>query len=105
MIPTGDMDRRIVIQQVTVTKDSSLAPIESWTQFAKVWAKKQDFQQAVIRPDSEDTTVSRTRWTIRYLPNLLNTYRVSWQGQIYRIIGTSEVGRQEGIEILTERVE
>lgn len=95
------MDRRIVVEQKTVTYDSWNHPTETWTTLATVWAQKMD--KSVSESGELNQVVARntTEWTIRYLSTLKADARISYGGDYYYITGIIEIGRKEGQRVIT----
>jgi SPP1 family predicted phage head-tail adaptor len=98
----GRMDRRVVIQQPTATKDDWNYDTIAWTTFATVWATKLDKGVAETVEASRQTAVNRTQFNIRYLSGVNATMRISYGGLFYYIVGVEELGRREGQILYTE---
>jgi SPP1 family predicted phage head-tail adaptor len=101
----GNLDRVIQLQRIaTVTTDSYGAKSPSWTTFATLRAQK--LSNAIIdregaRGDSTDNTITfRSRW----LYGVTLECRVTYEGQQYKIMGLTELGRRVGLDITCERV-
>ncbi len=98
----GELDRKIVIQSLTQTRDAYGALSDTWATFATVWAKKRDVrgdeyfaaQQVNARVDSI--------FTIHYLSGVLETMRIACDGKYWDIRRLNELGRREGLEIYAE---
>lgn len=96
------MDRRIVIEQKTVTRDSWNHPTETWTTLATVWAQKTDKSTAESGELNQVVARNSTEWTIRYLSTLKADARINYGGLYYYITGIIEIGRKEGQRVITE---
>ena len=98
----GRLDRRIVIQQAELVQDSFGQPVQIWTDFQKLWARvtyptaAERFHSAALH--SERTAV----FTIRFITNLDEKMRISYEGLYWKITGIREIGRREGYEISGE---
>lgn len=98
----GRMDRRITIQNYTVQRDSWNHPRQTWTTLHTVWAHK---REVVLREQTElqqRVGYTRTHFKIRYVSGIDTTMRVEYDNQHYYVIGVKELGRQEGLELITE---
>ena len=95
------MDRRVVIEQKTVSRDSWNHPTESWSTLATVWAQKVD--KSVSEGGELNQVVARntTEWTIRYLSTLKADMRIVYGGNYYYVTGIIEIGRKEGQRVIT----
>ena len=97
----GDMDRRITIQVYSYETDGIGGIIESWTDFAEVWAQvtqqsgREFFGAGAIQ--SERKVVFRLRW----LDGITVLHRVVFGGREYNIHEVRELGRHEGLELHT----
>lgn len=98
----GGLDRRIVIERVSVTYDEFNAPVEQWSTLATVWASKVDVKDGErFRADAVSSEIT-TRFRIRYSTTVADVSprdRISYDGRLYDIVAVKEVGRREGIEI------
>ena len=85
MIRAGELNRLVVIQESTVTKDTSGAPQTTWSEFAQVWggrvlASGREFWQA--RQVTADATAV---WKIRYLAGVVPAMRLLDGSTVYDI--------------------
>lgn len=97
----GPLDRQVVIQCRSLSQNSEGAPVESWTTFATVWAQKTDLRgQEYFAAQKENAEVT-TLWRIRYLTGLKAEMRISYDNLVYDIIQISELGRRDGMEIMS----
>lgn len=99
----GRMDRKVDLMKPTTTTDSFGQVVESFAAEVSVWAQKRD---VTGREDVEaDQVVAqvRTEWTIRWRSDILPTWRIRYGSEIYLIDGILEIGRREGMKILTTK--
>jgi head-tail adaptor len=110
----GHRDRTITIQQRNATDavDSEGAPTPDtagWTTLvANMPAAKQDIQGRERFVSNEESARFDTRWEINYRvdmdPELVDVpklRRIVHNGRTYDIVAASEIGRREGLELLT----
>lgn len=101
----GELDRRIVVEQYTTTRDSWNHPTQTWTTLATVWANKH-VKRSNERTEMEQTVnVNLHTFRIRYRADVDTTMRIAHDGRYYYIVGTKELGRKEGLELTTEQRE
>jgi SPP1 family predicted phage head-tail adaptor len=98
----GKMDRRIVIEQPTATKDDWNYDVVTWTTLATVWADKLDRGSGEVVEVDRQTALTRTQWTMRYRSTVNSTMRILYNSQYYYIVGVEEIGRREGLRVFTE---
>ncbi|WP_075216157.1 phage head closure protein [Mongoliimonas terrestris] len=96
------LDRRIVIQRATTAPDAMNEPIQTWSKLASVLAAKEDIRDserysagAVV---AKITTRFRIRWSTT-VADVSPTDRILFDGRVFDIVGTKEIGRREGVEI------
>jgi SPP1 family predicted phage head-tail adaptor len=102
----GKLDRRLTIQQKTITRGSMGEVVETWATVAIVWArllssKGREFYSGGVQLGVEDAG-----FQIRYsaaVGAMDQTWRVVYEGQPYNVFSVSEVGRREYLTILAKR--
>lgn len=99
---SGDMDRKIIIQSRTLSKNASGEAEETWATFATVWAQKLDFAGKEYFAAKQVNSEVSTKFKIRWLSGLKMEMRISFDSIIYDIQSIAELGRREGIEIMAE---
>jgi SPP1 family predicted phage head-tail adaptor len=103
-LAAGSLDRRITIQRSTVVKDGLGTDISTWTELATVWAQRVP-QRAIETWKAGGTAATREiMWRIRWSTKVADvgaTDRLVYKGSVLEISGTEEIGRREGIEIIT----
>ena len=97
----GKLDRRILIQLVTYTKDANKDRIPVWSTHKSVWAM---FIQSGGKEDDSDSnrsTVRTIKFRVRWDTTILNDMRIIFKSQYYKIEDIKELGREDGMEITT----
>jgi len=96
----GNMDRRIAIQRLTVTRDAVGGVSETWADAFHVWAeipRQTGTENAIADADrAQDTRQFRIR---AFAGIASNTYRIKYQGRIYDIRHITEEGRADRLLI------
>ena len=100
MVPAGQLDRRITIENRTVTQSATGAPTETWATFATVWAGKRDLRGREYFEARQDQAEVTTEFTIRYLTGLQREMRIRYDGDTYDIMHVAELGRRAGQTIM-----
>lgn len=100
----GSLDRRVTIQRATTMKDALGTAIPAWSDLATVWAQRVP-QRAIETWKAGGTAATReVMWRIRWSTQVADvgaTDRLVYKGTVMEISGTEEIGRREGIEIIT----
>ena len=98
----GRMDRKIIIEEITATTINAVGePIPTWGTFATVWAEKmplrgrERFEAQQVNAEADD------KWRIRYLAGVVAKMRISYDSKLFDIQSVQEVGRRNGMELMT----
>jgi SPP1 family predicted phage head-tail adaptor len=100
----GRLDRKIIFETLTETRDEFGAVSESWNTWREVWAQVMPMSAQERFLSDAKRSVRVNKFKIRYLKGLLSTMRIRYEGLIYNITGIAELGRFEGYEITGEAV-
>jgi len=106
MLRAGDLDRRVELQRLVVTRDRMNAPVQNWSTLAEVAASLFDVSDAERLSNAEVGASVTTRFRIRWSPDVadLNAKdRLVCEGAVYAISGVKQVGRRDGLEITAAR--
>jgi len=102
MLAAGRLDRRITLQQATITYDALNNPAQTWSTLATVWASKMDIRDSERVAAQEVGADITTRFQIRYsdaVSDINPKDRLTFDGRTYEIVNVKEIGRREGLEI------
>ena len=105
MIAAGKLNRRVEIQQPTISRDAVGGKVEGWSTLATVWAEVRDLRgRESFAAQAAGSAVSKMV-TIRYLSTLDAKFRVRFDdGKVARIDHIEQLGRKEGQIIYCEMV-
>lgn len=103
----GDIDRRIMIQRVTIETSPSGETIETWNTIATVWAKVEQQSGREFFATAQEVSERKAVFRIRWMPDLTVLDRVVYppaEGEpptasVYDVAEVRELGRREGIEL------
>lgn len=100
----GEFDRRIVIQNVTITRGEGGGEEKSWSTYTTIWAKR-EYKTGNEGTEADQTVSSNIAvWTIHYdsakIPDA--TMRIKDGSNYYEIKAVQEIGRKEGFKLITE---
>lgn len=99
----GQLDRRVTVQEVSYTVDTFGQRLETWVKRKDAFAGKRD-EFAMERTEAGQVVeVVRTTWTFRYRDAVKATERILYEGELYYVLGIMELGRKEGLRVLTEK--
>lgn len=98
----GLLDRRITIQQKTITQSDSGEEQESWSTLAEVWAQKIENRGQERFAAQQYVGHSVRTFRFRYsstVAAITTEHRLVYEAVNYNISDVREIGRHEGIEI------
>ncbi len=97
----GPLDRRVMLQRKTVVYDDYGGEIEAWAELATVPA--QVVQQSGREFLAADQTQAERRvlFRIRWFDGLTALDRVLHESRVHNIQDVKELGRREGVELMT----
>lgn len=100
----GKLDRTITIQGFTTVIDDLGTPVETWTDKATLRAQLiQSSTEEFIRSygaSDETVIIFRTRW----IAGVTNADRIQYEGDVFNIKETKEIGRRKGLELRAVRL-
>lgn len=97
----GRMDRKVDLLRPTTSTDSFGQVSETFTTEAAVWAQKKDVTAREAVEADQVVAQIRTEWTIRWRSDITPQWRIRYGSEIYTIDGILEIGRREGMKILS----
>lgn len=104
----GLRDRLVAIEQLTESVGATKFPIETWTPLCTAYASKDDLGERERFAAAQLSTPATTRWEIGYRADMdpdevevTKKRRLVYKSRTYDIVAASEIGRREGIELLT----
>jgi len=98
-VTAGKLDRRIIIERATFVLDAFGAAIPSWDEVATVWAEVTPISDAERWAAAEIAATVTTRFRIRWGVGVTVQDRIRFEGRLYDISGTKEVGRRQWQEL------
>ena len=102
ILPPGRLDRRITIQSLTQTQGKYGELLDTWSDFATVWANKNEDGGREFAAARQVNAEISTQFQIRYLEGLSAKMRILCDGRYYDIDRISEVGRRERLNIFAK---
>lgn len=104
----GERDRLVTIQMLAESKGLSNYPVESWQALTTVWASRGDMGGTEQFAENQQSAPYQVVFTIPWMdsmdPDLVNVpkaRRLVVKNRVYDIVGAAEVGRRNGIELMT----
>lgn len=106
LLPAGDLDRRITLEQATVVRDAAFNAetiAEPWPVLATVWANVTEGPRTEDASGNLRLASRRAIFRIRWRSDVAATMRIGYAGQKFRILGDpTEVGRKVALDIEAE---
>ena len=97
----GNLDRRITIQEKTEVVASNGQRTLTWSTLISTWANPVEKDGQEKTDNNNRSTKRMVNFRIRYRSTITNEMRVLWEGKYYKIEDTKELGRQDGLMIIT----
>ena len=102
----GALDRRVILQQPTSVVNDYGERTVTWSTYATVWAAIERKPSASERNSGEQVvSFQSVTFMIRnssQVELLSPSYRISYDGKYYEILGVQELGRSEQLRVITE---
>jgi len=102
----GALDRRVILQQPTSVVNDYGERMVTWSTYATVWAAIERKPSASERNSGEQVvSFQSVTFMIRnssQVELLSPSYRISYDGKYYEILGVQELGRSEQLRVITE---
>ena len=101
------MDRRITFQLLTRDRDTYGDEVASWANIATaptVWAEVTELKGKETFEAAQITSFADIRFRIRFRSDLNERLRISYKTRHYNIQSITEIGREDGLEILAQSI-
>lgn len=96
----GSMDRLIVIEKRTVTRDATGGVVETWASSSTAWADYVPQQPTESETNQRQVVTRRAYFQTHYRSDLSEAdYRIVYGGATWDITGVLEIGRRREIRI------
>lgn len=100
-LPAGKFDRRITLQQKSVTRAGNGEEVVSWVAVAELWARVEPIRGREFFAAAEMHDATDHRVTIRYRTGVTRDMRVMWGEQPLDIVSVIDVNaRRENLELM-----
>ena len=104
----GERDRLVTVQALTDGTGTSGFPTETPATLAQVWMRKLDAGGRERFAAQQLSSPYDTQWEMGYradmdpeLVDVTKSFQLLYQGQVFDIVHASQIGRRDGIELLT----
>lgn len=98
----GRMDRPVIIEQSSVTRDDYGEPIHAWEELAKVWAREVQIPRGELTTAQQRVAVKEVQYRMRYRSDVNERMRLLDGGSTYYITRIQRIGRNEAMIITAE---
>ncbi len=100
----GKLDRFITIEQPTESITAQGEVTQAWATLASVWAQYQPLNSTERFAGDAARGVFSAKFNIRYRSDVTEKMRIYFNARRYRILGINEIGRREGLQIISEAI-
>lgn len=99
-IRAGELNRRITIEQKSVTLDAQNAPIETWSVFAaNVPAAFKPVSGTDEVQGNEQSAQVRAEFWLRFKAGITTEHRIVYQGRTFDILDVVEINYRDGLRL------
>jgi SPP1 family predicted phage head-tail adaptor len=101
----GQLDRRIVIESYTATRDALGGEVQTWATHATVWGGViyKELQSDETQMAGSQVASKKVNFRIRYLSTVTEKMRVSFESEYYDILSITHEGRKRFTILEAER--
>ena len=100
----GKLDRLIVIESKSLVIDSYGQRTNTWATFLSVWSRPIQKDGMEETNDNNRGTKRKVDFRVRWNSTITNEMRVLWEGDYYKIEDIKELGREDGLQIITSKL-
>ena len=103
----GYLDRRITFQAPGTTTDDYGEVTGAWSDYATVWAALDNKSASSGIIQEQEVSVNSVTWRVRSSTTTRDVtpkYRIRYKQDFYEILAVQEVGRNNELHFITERV-
>lgn len=100
----ANLNRRIVIEALTQTKDAQGGVVDTWASFATVWAQIKNLsgnERHLTQAGGGQVAEARTEFTIRFLSGVTAKHRISYGGKVFNIKHVNDYAEEHRFMVLT----
>lgn len=101
----GKLDRRIVIQKRSLTRDAANTKVETWADHATVWAEYVTQRGKESPIAGADRSQEFQQFRIRFREITPGDHRIVYKGKTYDITAIAEEGRSHSLLIDCNSIE
>ena len=101
----GELNRRIQVQEKTVSRGTSGGESFAWALKVSLWAMAEDKGGKEMVEIEALITTHLINFSVRYRTDLDTEMRIVYATKDYEIISINEIGFKEGLLITTQKIE
>lgn len=98
----GRLDRRVTLRKRSVSRNATGEQVATFSDLATVWAEKLDIAGREYFSAQQVQSGVTSRWRIRWRTDVTVLDRIRFNGIEHDIQHVAELGRRDGLELLTE---
>ena len=86
-ISLGELSQRLTLESRAAGSDALGQESGPWVAVATVWARARPLRSRELFAAGQTGSVAEVEFTIRYRSDVLSTWRATWKGVPYEIVG------------------
>lgn len=99
MIPIGRMDRCVILQKATLSRETDGSYLKTWADSISARAAYNYKGGSEVFQADQETAIRTVKWTMRYAKGVDETYRLKHGSDLYDIINVELVGRDRYMDL------
>ena len=99
------LNKRILLEQYTSTKNAMGTPDQSWSTYRYTWAGVVYKGGNTEFDEIGNLAYTNTEFTIRYNADINYDFRIKYGNQYYKILHIEIIGNNEGLRLVTIKFE
>lgn len=94
MIRAGELRHKVIIQQNTPKRDAMNAEVDSWAEYATVWASIEPIRGKEFWDSQQVNAEITGKIKLRYLSGITSKMRVKYETRIFEILSVINPGEK-----------
>ena len=100
----GKLDRRLSVKTSTFAQDAAGQPVATETTLATIWAHKMEQRPSEVFNAGSDKVLEQIIFQVRYRTDITTSMVVVYKTNRFEIKGITEVGRNNRMNLICERM-
>lgn len=104
MLRAGRLDREVIVERNTPTRNVLGGNVDSWATLHTVWCEVIPIRGTELMKLGIEVSTEVAKFRTHYISGITTADRISYDSDYWDILYVSELGRGQGLEITAKRV-